>query len=144
MKWSHVILLLILFTLVIGISGIFFPPDSTPEQRGGKMVWLLVGLLGFWFGVRAYEGKWYNKGVDFTESKEYEKALNAYDQALLNDDKNPDIWNNKCFVLTKLGRCDEAIIAGNKAVQLNPKDPELRDTLRQAEECQKNMLRVRK
>jgi len=145
MKWSHVFLLLLLFSLVISISGIFFPPYSTPEERGAKMFPWLFFLAITWLLVREYEKKhWYNLEVKFTESKEYEKALNAYDQALINNDKNPDIWNNKCFVLIKLGRCNEAIIAGNNAVKLKPNDPELWDTLRQAEKCQKNNLRARK
>ena len=141
--------------MVIGISGIFFPADSTPEERGAKMTPLLIALVVLWLVTREYENKhWYNQGVKFTESKEYEKALNAYDQALINNDKNPDIWNNKCFVLIKLGRCNEAITAGNIAVQLKPNDPELWDTLRdayiacnnqeKADECQKNVLRLKK
>jgi tetratricopeptide (TPR) repeat protein len=114
------------------------------------------GYFFYWIFVKiSKDGNFdYNKGVEFTESKEYEKALNAYDQALLLNDKNPDIWNNKSVVLTKLGRCNEAIIAGNKAVQLKPNDPELWDTLydayitcnnqEKADECRKNIIRLRK
>ena len=58
--------------------------------------------------------------------------IESYPWGVINNDKNPDIWNNKCFVLIKLGRCNEAIIAGNKAVQLKPNDPELWDTLHDA------------
>jgi tetratricopeptide (TPR) repeat protein len=95
---------------------------------------------------------WYNKGVDFSDSKEYEKALMAYDQALTFNDKDQDIWNNKSYVLTKLGKCDEAINAGNIAVKLAPNDPVLWKTLRdayigcnnqeKADECQKNVLKL--
>jgi tetratricopeptide (TPR) repeat protein len=97
---------------------------------------------------------WYNRGVSFTESKEYEKALKAYDRALAYNEKDPDIWNNRCYVLTKLGKCDEAINDGNTAVELKPNDPELWDTLRnayincnnqeKADECHKNILRLKR
>jgi tetratricopeptide (TPR) repeat protein len=97
---------------------------------------------------------WYNEGVDFTESKEYDKALMAYDRALTFDSKDPDIWNNKCFVLTKLGRCDEAVLAGNKAVQISPQDPQAWDNLCdaytecknkvKADECRRNASKLQK
>jgi len=75
---------------------------------------------------------WYNKGVEFSESHEYESALAAYDHALSLNDKDPDIWNNKCFVLIKLGRYEEAINAGETGINLAPHDREIRDTLRNA------------
>ena len=56
--------------------------------------------------------------------------------------------------MTKLGKCDEAINAGNIAVELAPNDPVLWETLRdayigcndqeKADECQKNILRLKK
>ena len=75
---------------------------------------------------------WYNKGVEFSRSNEYEKALHAYNQALTFEDKDPDIWNNKCYVLIKLGKYEEAIKAGNKGVELAPYDYIIWDTLRDA------------
>jgi len=97
---------------------------------------------------------WYNKGVNFSDSKEYEKALMAYDQALTFNNKDPDVWNNKCSILTKLGRYDEAIKAGNIAVELEPYDPVLWDTLHaayiggnnqeKAEECSKKISDIKK
>lgn len=125
----------------------------------------LLGLFVYWIFVKIFKDGnidynpkdskfWYNKGVKFSESKEYEKALLAYDQALTFNDKDPDIWNNKCYVLTKLGNCDEAIKAGKTAVELAPNDPVLWETLRdayigcnnqeKADECQKNVLRLKK
>ena len=79
-----------------------------------------------------YSKYWYNKGVEFSESNEYQKALDAYNQALENDDKDPDTWNNKSYVLTKLGRYEEAINAGNIGVNLAPNDHVIWETLRDA------------
>ena len=95
---------------------------------------------------------WYNRGVDFSHSNDYEKALDSYDKALTFDDTDPDIWNNKCYVLTKLGRYEEAIKAGNKGIELAPNDPQIWDCLRdaylannnleKAAECSKKITRL--
>ena len=92
---------------------------------------------------------WYNKGVDFTESKQYEQALMAYDQALTFDDKDPDIWNNKCYILNILAKYEEAVKAGSVAVKISPQDSQIWNNLRdayigcnnqeKADECKKNM-----
>ncbi len=40
------------------------------------------------------------KGKSFLESSDFEKALGVFEQALLLDPKNPDLWNYKsmeCF-----------------------------------------------
>jgi len=93
---------------------------------------------------------WYNRGNEFSESKDYEKALMAYDQAIFYNNKDPDVWNNKSSILNILKRYDEALQAGNMAVQLSPQDPELWDTLcnayigindqEKADECQKKIF----
>jgi tetratricopeptide (TPR) repeat protein len=75
---------------------------------------------------------WYNKGVEFSESNDYKKALIAYNQALVFGDKDPDIWNNKCYVLFKLGWYEEAINAGKIGVNLAPNDPVIWENLRNA------------
>lgn len=75
---------------------------------------------------------WYNQGIDFSDSKEYEKALDAYNHALAINDKDPDIWCNKCSVLIKLKRYEDAIKAGNIGVELAPNDLQIWDNLRDA------------
>jgi len=81
--------------------------------------------------------------------EEHERILRDCNQALAQNDKNPDLWNTKCLVLIQLGNYKEAIEAGKIAVQLAPNDPEFWDSLRtaynfegnqqKANECQKNV-----
>jgi len=80
--------------------------------------------------------------------------LRAYNKALTFDSKDPDIWNNKCYILNKLGNYDEAVLAGNEGVNLSPQDPEIWDNLCdaytgcnnrvKADECQKNVVSLKK
>jgi tetratricopeptide (TPR) repeat protein len=96
---------------------------------------------------------WYNKAVIFSESKEYEKALMAFDTALKYSVYNPVIWNAKCNLLNKLGKYEEAVKVGNVAVQNIPLNVEIWDNLtdayigcknqEKADECQKNVLKLR-
>ena len=72
---------------------------------------------------------WYNKGLDFSESHEYEKALQSYNKALTFDSHDPDIWNDRCYTLNKLAQYDEAVRSGNKAIQISPEDPRIWNNL---------------
>ena len=96
---------------------------------------------------------WYNKGVNFSDSKEYEKALMAYNQALIYNDKDPDTWINKCYVLNMLAKYDESVKAGKRAVEIAPNDLVSWENLcdayigsknqEKADECQKNVLKLK-
>jgi tetratricopeptide (TPR) repeat protein len=95
---------------------------------------------------------WYNKGVDFTESQQYEQALMAYDQALTFDDKDPDIWNNKCYILNILAKYEEAVKAGSVALKISPQDLQIWNNLyeayigcndrEKADDCKKNIIKL--
>lgn len=86
--------------------------------------------------------------------EEYERALHRYNQELVINDKDSNIWDKKCFVLIQLGRYEEAVDAGKTGVQLTPNEPELWDTLHRAsvlsknqemaEECRKILLNLTK
>ena len=52
----------------------------------------------------------------------YDKALNLFEQAILINQKDPDLWNLKGIALRSLGRYDEAIECFNKSLQLDPRD----------------------
>jgi Flp pilus assembly protein TadD len=52
----------------------------------------------------------------------FEEALSYFEQALLLDQNNAEIWNQKGAALRSLGRYDEALECFNKALELDPAD----------------------
>lgn len=62
------------------------------------------------------------KGNELLEDYKFEESLSYFDQALLLQSKNPDLWNKKGIVLRCLGRYDEALECFNKSLQLDPRD----------------------
>ena len=56
------------------------------------------------------------------EEGNFEVALGFFEQALLLDQKNPELWNNKGVALRSIGRYDEAIDCFNKSLQIDPRD----------------------
>ncbi len=52
----------------------------------------------------------------------YNNALNFFEQAILLDQKDPDLWNLKGITLRSLGRYDEAISCFNKSLNIDPRD----------------------
>ena len=53
---------------------------------------------------------------------QYNEALNSFDQAILLNQKDPDLWNLKGIALRSLGRYDEAIKCFNKSLEIEPRD----------------------
>ena len=56
------------------------------------------------------------------EDREYENALNLFEQALSLNQNNPDLWNLKGIALRSLGRYNEAIECFNKSLEIDPRD----------------------
>ena len=52
----------------------------------------------------------------------FEEALSFFEQALLLDHNNAEIWNQKGAALRSLGRYDEALECFNKSLQIDPAD----------------------
>lgn len=52
----------------------------------------------------------------------FEDALGYFEQALLLDQKNSELWNNKGVALRSIGRYDEAIECFNKSLEIDPRD----------------------
>ena len=65
------------------------------------------------------------KAKQFKESGDYESALSYYSMFLSFNPDNSDAWQEKGFVLSLLGRYKEAIKCFDKALELNPKIPQL-------------------
>jgi len=52
----------------------------------------------------------------------YNEALNSFEQAILLNQKEPDLWNLKGVALRSLGRYNEAIECFNKSLEIDPRD----------------------
>lgn len=63
-----------------------------------------------------------NAGKKLLESGKYDEALSAFEQALLLNQDDPDLWNNKGIALRSLGRYEEAMICFNKSLEIDPRD----------------------
>ena len=61
-------------------------------------------------------------GAANLEDGNFEDALSFFEQALLLEPNNPDLWNQKGVALRSLGRYDEASECYNKSLQLDPRD----------------------
>ena len=62
------------------------------------------------------------KGRIFLEEGKFEEALSYFEQALLQDQNNAELWNQKGVALRSLGRYDEAIECFNKSLDIDPRD----------------------
>jgi predicted Zn-dependent protease len=63
------------------------------------------------------------KGQMLSVLNRYEEAAAAFEKALTLDTKRFDVWGMEAAVLAKLKKCDEALVAINKGIELNPGYP---------------------
>ena len=61
-------------------------------------------------------------GKYFLENGDFDKSLEFFEQALLIDPKNPDLWNYKGIALRSLGRYEESMDCFNNSLKLDPRD----------------------
>ena len=61
-------------------------------------------------------------GKSQLENGDFNDALSSFEQAILLDQKDPDLWNLKGIALRSLGRYDEAISCFNKSLSIDPRD----------------------
>ena len=62
------------------------------------------------------------KGKLLLENSQYDDALGFFEQALLLNQNDPDLWNFKGVTLRSLGRYEEAMECFNKSLTLDPRD----------------------
>ncbi|MFM9875339.1 MAG: tetratricopeptide repeat protein [Nitrosarchaeum sp.] len=63
-----------------------------------------------------------SKGKSFLEIENFEDALSYFEQALILNKKNPEIWNFKAVCLRSLGRYEEALECFNQSLKIDPRD----------------------
>ena len=63
-----------------------------------------------------------SQGKALLEENKFEEALGYFEQAVLLEPTNPEMWNFKGVALRSLGRYDEAIFCFNKSLEIEPRD----------------------
>jgi Flp pilus assembly protein TadD len=61
-------------------------------------------------------------GKDYLEKGEYENALGCFEQAILLNQNDSELWNFKAVSLRSMGRYDEAVECFNKSLEIDPRD----------------------
>ena len=62
------------------------------------------------------------KGQSFLKNGKFNDALGFFEQALLLNQNDPDLWNYKGIALRSLGRYEEAMECFNKSLEIDPRD----------------------
>ena len=62
------------------------------------------------------------KGQSFLEDGKFNDALGFFEQALLLNQDDPDLWNHKGIALRSMGRYEEAMECFNKSLKIDPRD----------------------
>ena len=62
------------------------------------------------------------KGKSLMEDGKFSESLAFFEQALLLNPNDPDLWNFKAISLRGLGRYEEALDCFNKSLEIDPRD----------------------
>ena len=62
------------------------------------------------------------KGQALMDEGQFSDALGYFEQALLLNQNDPDLWNNKGVALRSLGRYEESMECFNKSLEIEPRD----------------------
>ncbi len=62
------------------------------------------------------------KGQSLLEDGKFNDALGFFEQALLLNHDDPNLWNKKGVTLRSLGRYEEAMECFNKSLKIDPRD----------------------
>ena len=63
-----------------------------------------------------------SQGKTLLEDGQFDDALGFFEQALLLNQDDPDLWNYKGITLRSLGRYEEAMDCFNKSLKIDPRD----------------------
>ncbi|MCA9827007.1 MAG: tetratricopeptide repeat protein [Nitrosopumilus sp.] len=62
------------------------------------------------------------KGQSLMSMGKFDEALEFFEQALLLNQDDPDLWNHKGVALRSLGRYEESMECFNKSLEIDPRD----------------------
>ena len=62
------------------------------------------------------------KGERFMEIGQSQDALACFEQAIVLNANDPDLWNSKASALRSMGRYEEAIECFNRSLEIDPRD----------------------
>ncbi|BDQ31092.1 hypothetical protein NZNM25_00970 [Nitrosopumilus zosterae] len=62
------------------------------------------------------------KGQSLMDDGKFDEALGFFEQALLLNQNDPDLWNYKGVALRSLGRYEESMECFNKSLEIDPRD----------------------
>ena len=62
------------------------------------------------------------KGQSLMDDGKFDDALGFFEQALLLNQDDPDLWNHKGVALRSLGRYEESMECFNKSLEIEPRD----------------------
>ena len=62
------------------------------------------------------------KGQSFMNIRKFDEALGFFEQALLLNQNDSDLWNHKGVALRSLGRYEESMECFNKSLEIDPRD----------------------
>ncbi len=62
------------------------------------------------------------KGKESLENGQFQEALGYFEQAILLNQNDSELWNFKAVSLRSMGRYDEAIECFNKSLEIDPRD----------------------
>ena len=62
------------------------------------------------------------KGQSLMNEMKFDDALGFFEQALLLNQNDPDLWNHKGVALRSLGRYEESMNCFNKSLEIEPRD----------------------
>jgi Flp pilus assembly protein TadD len=63
-----------------------------------------------------------DRGKKFLVDGEFDNALRCFEQALLLNQNDPELWNFKGAALRSMGRYEEALECFNKSLEIDPRD----------------------
>ena len=62
------------------------------------------------------------QGQSLMDDGKFDDALGFFEQALLLNQDDPDLWNYKGVALRRLGRYEESMECFNKSLEIEPRD----------------------